>query len=71
MPAQGPYRFLRYKSKGKKTAVIVNPRTGAKVDCTTAHLQPYYGKLGEVEIAADEVVGTRPTKRRKRDRGDG
>lgn len=38
LPAQGPYRFLRYKSKSAKTAVIQNPRTGTLIDCSSAHI---------------------------------
>jgi hypothetical protein len=28
LPAQGPYRFIRYSNKQKRTAVIQNPETG-------------------------------------------
>ena len=68
LPAQEPYRFVKYISKAKRTAVIQNPETGTRIECTIAHLLPYYGVVTEVELAEDEVIGTRPVRKRKRAR---
>ena len=56
---------MRYLSATKRTAIIKNLDTGGRLECSTAHLLTYSGKLGKVELAADEVVGTRPAKRRR------
>lgn len=68
LPAQGPYRFIRYISKAKRTAIIQNPETGTRIECTIAHLVPYYGVITEVEVAEDEVIGTRPINRKRKRR---
>ena len=65
LPAQGPYRFVKYNTKSKLTATIENPDTGKRDECSTAHLLPYYGKLGEVTIDDSEVIGARRRKKRR------
>ena len=65
MPAQGPYRFIKYLGESKRTAIIENLETGHRLECSSAHLIPYFGQLGNIEVADDEVVGTRPAKHRR------
>ena len=65
LPAQGHYRFLKYLTSAKRTAIIQNPETGNRIECSTAHLLPYHGQLGDIDIAEDETVGTRPHKKRQ------
>lgn len=55
LPAQGPYRFVRYRGEKKLTCEVDNPQTGRRIQVSSTHLLPYAGEIGRLDSPSEDI----------------